>query len=188
MIHSSASPLTLFLIRMAEYVESKEKSQKTTLESQKAKLAALEKQLGIQSSSSSAAGLGAASSSSATEAGPSQTSIASASTPSASAADVDVSKIAQKRHRFEDNGYFETSREINDGVRSAVTAGMSRLHSCVFKRLTVCFPRFTKETKEGQGRACNQSVGTYHCECRVVHRCSQCMSVYLSCVLLFVSL
>lgn len=111
---------------MAEYVESKEKSQKTTLESQKAKLAALEKQLGIQTSSSTAAGLGAASSSSATEAGPSQISAASTSTPSASAADVDVTKIAQKRHRFEDNGYFETSREINDGVRSAVTAGMSR--------------------------------------------------------------
>lgn len=109
---------------MAEYVESKEKSQKTTLDTQKAKLAALEKQLGIQTSSSTATGLGAATSSNAPEAGSSQNPSASKGASSASAADVDVTKIAQKRHRFEDNQYFETSREINDGVRSAVTAGM----------------------------------------------------------------
>lgn len=110
---------------MAEYVESKEKSQKATLDTQKAKLAALEKQLGIQTSSASAAGLGVASASGAAEAGSSTPLAGTVSAPSAPAVDVDVTKIAQKRHRFDDNQYFETSREINDGVRTAVTAGMS---------------------------------------------------------------
>jgi hypothetical protein len=33
--------------------------------------------------------------------------------------------VARKKHRFEDTGFFEESREINDGVRSAVAAGKS---------------------------------------------------------------
>jgi hypothetical protein len=165
--------------RMAEYVESKEKSQKSTLDTQKAKLAALEKQLGIQASSSSTAGLGAASASSATTRA-SQPSAASGSTPSASAADVDVTKIAQKRHRFEDNQYFETSREINDGVRNAVTAGMCTRRSRPVKKLTFFpFPRSSQQAKEGQGRA-RQGVRVYDGEARSFDRGEHCRSQRLS--------
>lgn len=104
---------------MAEYVESKEKSQKAALEAQKAKLQALEKQLGIDTPSSGAMSIGAASGSgtSSAPAGPSS---------GVKQADVDVAKIAQKRHRFDDTQYLETSREINDGVRNAVAAGEYR--------------------------------------------------------------
>lgn len=38
-------------------------------------------------------------------------------------ADVDVEELARKKHRFEDNKFLEESREINEGVRSAVSAG-----------------------------------------------------------------
>jgi hypothetical protein len=31
--------------------------------------------------------------------------------------------LAQKKHKFDDNVYLEESREINDNVRSAVSAG-----------------------------------------------------------------
>lgn len=31
--------------------------------------------------------------------------------------------MAQKKHKFDDNAYLEESREINDNVRSAVSAG-----------------------------------------------------------------
>lgn len=48
----------------------------------------------------------------------------------------------------------------------------------------VCCPRSTKETKEGQGRTRDQSVRTYDCEGRVFHCFSQCMSIYLSCLLI----
>lgn len=38
-------------------------------------------------------------------------------------ADLDVEAIARKKHKFDDNAYLEESREINDNVRSAVSAG-----------------------------------------------------------------
>jgi hypothetical protein len=37
----------------------------------------------------------------------------------------DLAEIAQKKHRFNDTAYLEQSREINDNVRNAVTAGES---------------------------------------------------------------
>ncbi|KAJ9097353.1 hypothetical protein QFC19_006821 [Naganishia cerealis] len=109
--------------KMAEYVESKEKSKKAVLEAQKAKLQALEKQLGIHDSSTSASGISAASSSKLSDPASSAPD-ASSSTSATKQADVDVAKIAQKRHRFDDTQYLETSREINDSVRNAVTAGL----------------------------------------------------------------
>lgn len=109
--------------RMAEYVESKEKAQKSTLEAQKAKLQTLERQLGIQPSSSGTSGIGSSTAAETSNPAAASSSTASISKPAVVSADVDVTKIAQKRHRFDDNQYFETSREINDSVRSAVTAG-----------------------------------------------------------------
>ncbi|KAL7421458.1 hypothetical protein Q5752_004345 [Cryptotrichosporon argae] len=41
-----------------------------------------------------------------------------------SLADVDVEKVARDRHRFDDHKFIEESREINDGVRSAVSAAL----------------------------------------------------------------
>jgi hypothetical protein len=38
---------------------------------------------------------------------------------------VDVEELARKKHRFEDSRFLEESREINEGVRSAVSAGKS---------------------------------------------------------------
>ena len=35
----------------------------------------------------------------------------------------DLVEIAQKKHGFNDTSYLEQSREINDSVRNAVTAG-----------------------------------------------------------------
>lgn len=107
---------------MAEYVESKEKAEKNTLEARKAKLQTLERQLGIQPSSSGPSGIGSSTKEPLDFTTP-VVPTASTSKPTVASADVDVSKIAQKRHRFDDNQYFETSREINDSVRSAVTAG-----------------------------------------------------------------
>ncbi|KAJ9108980.1 hypothetical protein QFC21_000303 [Naganishia friedmannii] len=103
--------------KMAEYVESKEKSQKAVLEAQKAKLQALEKQLGIDIPSTGGSSIGAASGS-----GTASATVASGS--GLKQADVDVTNIAQKRHRFDDTQYLETSREINDSVRNAVAAGL----------------------------------------------------------------
>ena len=40
-------------------------------------------------------------------------------------AEVDVAEIAAKRHKFDDTRFLEQSREINEGVRSAVSAGTS---------------------------------------------------------------
>jgi len=39
-------------------------------------------------------------------------------------AEVDIEEIARKKHRFDDNKFFEESREIKDNVRSAVAAGL----------------------------------------------------------------
>ena len=40
-------------------------------------------------------------------------------------AEIDVGEIARKKHKFEDSKFLEESREINESVRSAVSAGMS---------------------------------------------------------------
>lgn len=36
----------------------------------------------------------------------------------------DLAAVARKRHRFDDHEFLEESREINDTVRNAVTAGL----------------------------------------------------------------
>lgn len=47
----------------------------------------------------------------------------SKSTASKRIAEVDIEEIAKKRYKFNDNQFFEESREIKDNVRSAVAAG-----------------------------------------------------------------
>ena len=104
------SKLTSVLCRMAELIESSENAPAVQLASDKAKLQALERQLGIDSSSASA--------------GPSKPSTsASGQSRDHGEPDPELLKMAQKRKKFDDNTFFETSREINDNVRSAVAAG-----------------------------------------------------------------
>ncbi|KAG8735433.1 hypothetical protein FRC10_010607 [Ceratobasidium sp. 414] len=78
--------------KMAAYLEGEPERKKAAAEEKRAKLEALEKQLGIS------------------EAGPSQ--------------EGESSARAGQKHRFDDTEYLEQSREITDGVKSAVAAGL----------------------------------------------------------------
>lgn len=90
----------LIRCRLAEYLESSANRDKTALAEAKERLAAIERELGFAPGSN---GDGNA------EAGPSNE---------------DLAAVARKRHRFDDHEYLEESREINDTVRNAVTAGL----------------------------------------------------------------
>lgn len=84
--------------RLVEYLESEPERLKAKAEAQKAKLEALERKLGIEPPS---------------EAGSSK--------PSGSSGDPPV--LAGKKHRFDDTEYLEQSRDLVDGVKSAVSQG-----------------------------------------------------------------
>ncbi|KII89639.1 hypothetical protein PLICRDRAFT_107939 [Plicaturopsis crispa FD-325 SS-3] len=88
--------------KLAEYLENEPARKKAAAEAQKAKLEALERKLGISPSN------GEGSSSTAKPAEPEQ--------------------LVGRKHRFDDSEYLEQSRELVDGVRSAVSAGMSFVH------------------------------------------------------------
>lgn len=60
---------------------------------------------------------------------------------------MDVEKIARKKHKFDDNAYLEESREINDNVRSAVSAG----RFLDIPLLIELMGRSTKEDEEEEG-------------------------------------
>jgi hypothetical protein len=63
-------------------------------------------------------------------------------------ADLDVEEVARKKHKFDDNAFLEESREINDNVRSAVSAG-KLVH---FPGRTELMIRFAQEDEEEEGR------------------------------------
>ena len=92
--------------RQAELLESAPAIHAAAVAADKAKLEALERSLGI-SAPDSDKGEGSSSSSTTTK----------------RLAEVDLEELARKKHRFDDNGYMEESREINDNVRNAVVAG-----------------------------------------------------------------
>lgn len=111
--------------RQAELLETTPGMRANLIAAEKAKLEALERTLGLTTPDSDAPGpsIGdgsGASSSSSSGAGPSKVSGASAVKR---LAEVDIEEIARKRHKFDDNKFFEESREIKDNVRSAVMAG-----------------------------------------------------------------
>lgn len=121
----------------SELLESIDTLRASARAQDKAKLEALERQLGI-SSADSGAGAGAAGPSSSgsdssgkgegVEEGTDAKGKAKASAPmtgSKRIAEIDVMEIAQKRHKFDDSKFLEESREINENVRSAVSAGES---------------------------------------------------------------
>ncbi|KAJ7125489.1 telomere stability and silencing-domain-containing protein [Mycena crocata] len=93
--------------KLVEYLESEPDRLKAKAEAQKAKLEALERKLGIEPPSKTNA-----------EAGPSK--------PSGSGEEPPV--LAGKKHRFDDTEYLEQSRDLVDGVKSAVSLGVP-LHS-----------------------------------------------------------
>jgi len=82
--------------KLAEYLESEPQRKQAAAEAQRVKLEHLERQLGINGSSSSASGSG----------------------------DKEPVKVAGTKHRFDDTEYLEQSREIVDNVKNAVAAGL----------------------------------------------------------------
>jgi hypothetical protein len=88
-------------VRLAAYLEDEPARKKAAAAAQKAKLEALERKLGLNPGSSDSPG-----------AGPS----------SSKPGEPDV--LAGKKHRFDDTEYLEQSRDIVDGVKSAVAAGV----------------------------------------------------------------
>ncbi|KAK7454496.1 hypothetical protein VKT23_011250 [Stygiomarasmius scandens] len=85
--------------KLAEYLESEPERLAAKAEAQKAKLEALERKLGIAPSSG---------------AGSSKATSDSSEPP----------KLAGTKHRFDDTEYLEQSRELVDGVKSAVSAAL----------------------------------------------------------------
>ncbi|KAJ3983734.1 telomere stability and silencing-domain-containing protein [Lentinula detonsa] len=86
--------------KLAEYLESEPERLAAKADAQKAKLEALERRLGIDSS----------------DAGPSKV---TGSSPTEQPV-----KLAGKKHRFDDNEYIEQSRDLVDNVKSAVSAAL----------------------------------------------------------------
>ncbi|KAK7020521.1 APC amino acid permease [Favolaschia claudopus] len=90
--------------KLVEYLESEPDRLKAKAEAQKAKLEALERKLGIEAPSKD---------------GPSA---AGPSKPSGSSDEPPV--MAGKKHRFDDTEYLEQSRDLVDGVKSAVSVAL----------------------------------------------------------------
>ncbi|KIR37870.1 hypothetical protein I307_03858 [Cryptococcus deuterogattii 99/473] len=86
--------------RQAELLESEPALRAQAQAAEKAKLEALERKLGINAAESSEDG------------------------SKRKIEDVDLAELARKKHKFEDNKFLEESREINDNVRSAVSAAL----------------------------------------------------------------
>ncbi|OWZ68608.1 hypothetical protein AYX15_00553 [Cryptococcus neoformans] len=86
--------------RQAELLESEPALRAQAQAAEKAKLEALERKLGINTAEFSEDG------------------------SKRKIEDVDLAELARKKHKFEDNKFLEESREINDSVRSAVSAAL----------------------------------------------------------------
>ncbi|KAE9400714.1 hypothetical protein BT96DRAFT_640445 [Gymnopus androsaceus JB14] len=89
--------------KLAEYLESEPERLAAKAEAQKAKLQALERKLGIESSS-----------------GPSK---------AGSSTDAEPAQLAGKKHRLDDTEYLKQSQDLVENVKSAVSAGTSSLTS-----------------------------------------------------------
>jgi len=90
--------------KLVEYLESEPERLKAKADAQKAKLEALERKLGIEPPSKAGAPV----------AGPSK--------PSGAGEDPPV--LAGRKHRFDDTEYLEQSRDLVDGVKSAVSSAL----------------------------------------------------------------
>lgn len=90
--------------KLVEYLESEPERLKAKADAQKAKLEALERKLGIEPPSKTGAPV----------AGPSKT----------TGTGEDPPVLAGRKHRFDDTEYLEQSRDLVDGVKSAVSAAL----------------------------------------------------------------
>ncbi|KAJ7097852.1 telomere stability and silencing-domain-containing protein [Mycena belliarum] len=90
--------------KLVEYLESEPERLKAKADAQKAKLEALERKLGIEPPQKGGA------------------SGAGSSKPSGSGEDPPV--LAGRKHRFDDTEYLEQSRDLVDGVKSAVSMAL----------------------------------------------------------------
>jgi len=90
--------------KLVEYLESEPERLKAKADAQKAKLEALERKLGIEPPSKTGAPV----------AGPSK----------ASGSGEDPPVLAGRKHRFDDTEYLEQSRDLVDGVKSAVSSAL----------------------------------------------------------------
>jgi len=90
--------------RQAELIESVPALRAAAQAAEKAKLEGLERQLGIST--------------------PDAESSSSASKRAADVTTADLEELARKKHKFDDNRFLEESREINESVRSAVSAAL----------------------------------------------------------------
>ena len=122
------------MFRLAEYLEGEPARKRAAAEAQKAKLEALEKKLGITPSYPSAAVAGE-------EPGASSSKMSDGGIPE---------PLAGKKHRFDDTEYLEQSRDIVDGVKSAVTAGEDLISLSLHSTHFYCNDRPTKEAQEGK--------------------------------------
>ena len=155
--------------RQAELLEAAPALRAAAQAADKAKLAALERALGITSEESSELR--------AIPEDDNGESSASGSRPAANGtkkrlSDVDIEEIARKKHKFEDNQFFEESREINENVRSAVAAGeLGPFPARLCAELILLRPVEEEEKAEdgcgarscyqgqGQGRSCRWEEG-----------------------------
>ncbi|KAJ7343368.1 telomere stability and silencing-domain-containing protein [Mycena albidolilacea] len=90
--------------KLVEYLESEPDRLKAKADAQKAKLEALERKLGIEP--------------------PSKTGTPVAGSSKASGSGEDPPVLAGRKHRFDDTEYLEQSRDLVDGVKSAVSAAL----------------------------------------------------------------
>ncbi|KAG8911723.1 hypothetical protein FRC01_005555 [Tulasnella sp. 417] len=97
--------------KIAQYLEDEPLRKQAELDAKKAKLEALEKQLGISTQATTA------------EAGPSNAG-AGPSNAGDKGKGKEPEKLAGKKHRFEDTEYLEQSEAIVDNVKSAVAAAL----------------------------------------------------------------
>jgi hypothetical protein len=110
----------MLMISQAELLESTPGMRAALVASEKAKLEALERSLGLTGPDDA----GPSSYTSVPDASGSGSSTTGVAAANKRLAEVDIEEIARKKHRFDDNKFFEESREIKDNVRNAVAAGL----------------------------------------------------------------
>ena len=111
----------ILIASQAELLESTPGMRAALVASEKAKLEALERSLGLTGPDDSGPSTSTSTSADADASGSTTSNVAAANKR---LAEVDIEEIARKKHRFDDNKFFEESREIKDNVRSAVAAGL----------------------------------------------------------------
>ena len=118
---------------MGELLELESNHKKVTSDAARQKLEALERSLGITHNAEPSNAAASSSNSKSNEGSENEEEEGGASPEGGRPAgsnkltSEDLKQLAGKKHRFDDSEYLEQSREINDNVRSAVSAGKCKL-------------------------------------------------------------